>query len=161
MTHAGSGAGPAANDGDFERFYEEAWPGAVRLAGLLTQHAGAAEDLAQEAFARMYPKWGRTEFPKAYLRTTIVNVCHNWHRRAATERVKLPILLDDAATEFAFDELADAVAALPYRQRAAIVLRYHAGLSEAEIAVAIGCRAGTVKSLTSRALAQLKKGMEQ
>jgi RNA polymerase sigma factor (sigma-70 family) len=50
---------------EFERFYREAWPSAVRLAGLLTQHAGAAEDLAQEAFARMYPKWGRAEHPSA------------------------------------------------------------------------------------------------
>jgi hypothetical protein len=57
---------------DFERFYREAWPGAVRLAGLLSQDAGAAEDLAQEAFARMYPKWGRAENPSAYLPTTMV-----------------------------------------------------------------------------------------
>ena len=57
--------------------------------------------------------------------------------------------------------LADAVAALPYRQRAALVLRYHVGLSEAEIADALGCRPGTVKSLTSRALAALRKGIEQ
>jgi RNA polymerase sigma-70 factor (sigma-E family) len=146
---------------EFERFYREAWPSAVRLAGLLTQHAGAAEDLAQEAFARMYPKWGRAEHPSAYLRTTIVNLCHNWHRQKTTERTKLPILAQPSSTDFAFDEFADAVAALPYRQRAVLVLRYHNGLSETEIADALGCRAGTVKSLASRALDQLKKGIEQ
>jgi RNA polymerase sigma-70 factor (sigma-E family) len=146
---------------EFERFYREAWPGAVRLAGLLTQHAGAAEDLAQEAFARVYPKWHRAEHPPAYLRTTLVNVCHNWHRQKTTERSKLPMLAEPAATDFAFDELADAVAALPYRQRAVLVLRYHDDLSEAEIADALGCRPGTVKSLASRALEQLKKGIEQ
>jgi RNA polymerase sigma factor (sigma-70 family) len=50
---------------------------------------------------------------------------------------------------------------LPYRQRAALVLRYHADLSEAEIAQALDCRAGTVKSLTSRALARLHKEIER
>jgi RNA polymerase sigma factor (sigma-70 family) len=146
---------------DFERFYREAWPGAVRLASLLTQHAGVAEDLAQEAFARMYPKFDRADYPPAYLRTTLVNVCHNWHRRRATERVKLPMLVNDPAVDFAFDELGDAVAALPFRQRAVLVLRYHQGLSEAEIADALECRPGTVKSLASRALDTLKKEIER
>jgi RNA polymerase sigma-70 factor (sigma-E family) len=161
MMQAATPSDSVPDEEEFERFYREAWPGAVRLAGLLTQDADAAEDLAQEAFARMYPKWRRAEFPKAYLRTTLVNVCHNWHRQKTTERTKLPILIERPAAEFAFDELADAVAALPYRQRVVLVMRYHAGLSEAQIADALGCRPGTVKSLASRALEQLKKGIEQ
>jgi RNA polymerase sigma factor (sigma-70 family) len=48
------------------------------------------------------------------------------------------------------------VASLPYRQRAVVVLRYYADLSEVEIAEALGCRAGTVKSLASRAIARLQ-----
>jgi RNA polymerase sigma-70 factor (sigma-E family) len=147
-------------DAAFEDFYREAWPGAVRLAALLTQHTAAAEDLAQEAFARMYPKWQDVEHPPAYLRTTIVNVCHNWRRRAATERTKLPVLFDSGAADVGFDELADAVATLPFRQRAVLVLRYHLGLSESEIADTLGCRTGTVKSLASRALTQLRKDIE-
>lgn len=55
------------------------------------------------------------------------------------------------------EELADVVAALPFRQRAVIVLRYWCDLSEAEIAAALECRPGTVKSLSSRALARLNK----
>jgi RNA polymerase sigma-70 factor (sigma-E family) len=160
MRHAEVSSDPSV-EADFERFYREAWPGAVRLAGLLSQDAGAAEDLAQEAFARIYPNWGRAEHPSAYLRTTIVNLCHNWHRRKSTERTKLPVLAEASTTDLAFDEFADAVAALPYRQRVVLVLRYHNGSSETEIADALGCRAGTVKSLASRALAELKKGLEQ
>jgi RNA polymerase sigma factor (sigma-70 family) len=59
--------------------------------------------------------------------------------------------------EFGFDELADAIARLPFRQRVVIVLRYYADLTEADIAHALGCRPGTVKSLASRALATLSK----
>jgi RNA polymerase sigma-70 factor (sigma-E family) len=146
---------------DFGEFYRSAWPGAVRLAGLLTQDARVAEDLAQEAFAHVYPKWSRVEKPQAYLRAAIVNACRSWQMRKHTERTKLPLLDRPEPTELAFDELSDAVAALPYRQRAVLVLRYHLDLNEAEIADALGCRPGTVKSLASRALADLKKGIER
>jgi RNA polymerase sigma-70 factor (sigma-E family) len=145
---------------DFAEFYAQAWPGAVRLAGLLTQDARVAEDVAQEAFTRVLPKWSRVENPNAYLRAAVVNACRSWQSRRHTERIKLPLVATAGSIELAFDVLADAVAALPYRQRAALVLRYHVGLSEAEIADALGCRPGTVKSLASRALAALRKGIE-
>jgi RNA polymerase sigma-70 factor (sigma-E family) len=148
---------------DFADFYREAWPGAVRLAALINQDARAAEDLAQEAFTRVYAKWSQVENADAYLRTAIVNACRNSWERKKTERTKLPLLDASRATttEIEIDGLGDLVATLPYRQRAVLVLRYHAGMSEAEIAGALGCRAGTVKSLASRALASLKKGIEQ
>jgi len=155
------GIEPDAPPADFAEFYRSAWPGAVKLAGLLTQDARTAEDLAQEAFTKMYPKWSRVEHPQAYLRTAVVNACRSSFARAHTERVKLPLVDRPGTTDIAFDELADAVAALPYRQRAVLVLRYHEDLSEAEIADALGCRPGTVKSLASRALASLKKGIEE
>ncbi len=74
---------------------------------------------------------------------------------------KLPLLASPTTTELSFDDLADAVAALPFRQRAVVVLRYHAGLSEAEIAEALACRPGTVKSLASRALSRLQKEIKR
>jgi RNA polymerase sigma factor (sigma-70 family) len=58
------------------------------------------------------------------------------------------------------DHLADALAALPSRQRAVLVLRYYVGCSEAEIAAILDCRPGTVKSLASRALASLRGVLE-
>ena len=66
-----------------------------------------------------------------------------------------------ASFDFSADELADAVASLPFRQRAVIVLRYYGGLSEAEIGAALGCRNGTVKSLAARALDRLEKVIER
>jgi DNA-directed RNA polymerase specialized sigma24 family protein len=146
---------------EFADFYREAWPGAVRLAGLLVQDTHVGEDLAQEAFARVFPKWSTVDTPHAYLRVTIVNACRSWQSRRHTERTKLPLVAGPGSSDLDFDVLADAVAALPYRQRAALVLRFHLGLREAEIAEALECRPGTVKSLTSRALAALRKGIEQ
>lgn len=151
----------AGGIGDFADFYRRAWPGAVRLASMLTQDARVGEDVAQDAFARIFPQWSRVENPDAYLRAAVVNACRNWQSRRHTERTKLPLVATAGSTELAFDVLADAVAALPYRQRVVLVLKYHAGLREADIADALGCRPGTVKSLTSRALAALRKGIEQ
>ena len=136
----------------FEDFYRREWPRAVRLASLLTQTIGA-EDVAQEAFTRVYPKWHQIENPQAYLRTAIVNGCRSAADRANTAKTKLPLVAVDESVDFAFDSLADAVASLPYRPRAVLVLRYYEGCSEAEIASALNCRPGTVKSLASRARA--------
>ncbi len=146
---------------DFAAFYREAWPGAVRLAGLLVQDARVGEDLAQDAFTRLFPKWSTIDTPYAYLRVAIVNASRSWQSRRHTERTKLPLVAGPISSSLDFDVLADAVAALPYRQRAVLVLRFHLGLREAEIADALECRPGTVKSLTSRALSALRKGIEQ
>ena len=121
----------------------------------------SAEDLAQDALARVFANWDRATNPKAYLRATIVNVCRQWHRHKGVERAKLPLVATLDSVDFVAHELADAVAALPYRQRAVLVLRYYADLSEAEIAAALDCRAGTVKSLASRALARLEKEIQR
>lgn len=145
----------------FERFFGEAWADAFRLAFLLTHDRGAAEEIAQDAFTQMYRTWGRAERPRAYLRTTVVNRCRNWRRHAHVREAKLPLVASAASIDFHADELADAVAALPFRQRAVIVLRYYGGLSEAEIGAALGCRQGTVKSLASRALARLERVIER
>jgi RNA polymerase sigma-70 factor (sigma-E family) len=145
----------------FEAFFTEEWPGAYRLASFLTQDPSAAEDLAQDAFARVYVAWGRADRPGAYLRTTLVNVCRNWRRDDRTRLAKLPLVAAPSESDFVAEELADAIAALPFRQRAVLVLRYYEDLSEAEIADALGCRPGTVKSLASRALAQLEKVVDR
>ncbi len=149
--------GPAG----FDEFFATAWPFAYRLAVLVTHDRTAGEDVAQEAMTRLYAGWAGIERPDAYLRTTIVNTAVNWQRRQTTSRVKLPLVSrpeaeEPTATETTAD-LADALAGLPERQRAVLVLRYWAGLSEAEIADTLGCRPGTVKSLAARALHRLSK----
>ena len=126
-----------------------------------THDEAAGEDVAQEVMTRLYAGWAAIERPEAYLRTAIVNTAVNWRRRQTTSRIKLPLVsrpeaVDPVDTDRSA-ELADALAGLPERQRAVLVLRYWAGLSEAEIADTLGCRPGTVKSLASRALNRLSK----
>lgn len=145
----------------FEDFYSSVWEKSFRTAAFLTQDASAGEEIAQDALTSMYRTWGSAERPEAYLQTALVNGANNWHRRNKVRRSKLSLLAVDSRTDLAADELADAVAALPFRQRAVLVLRYHADLSEAEIAEALGCRRGTVKSLASRALDRLAKEIPQ
>lgn len=141
----------------FELFFAESWPWAYKLATFLVHDQAVGEEIAQEALTMMYRTWGTAERPEAYLRAALVNAAKNWYRRSSVRHDKLPLLAEPVSVEFSFSELSDAVAHLPFRQRAVIVLRYHGGLSEAEIAEALDCRPGTVKSLASRALEQLSK----
>lgn len=103
----------------------------------------------------MYDRWDRAERPHAYLRTSVFNACNTWYRQNGIRRTKLALLAAPDRTELVADELSDAIAVLPIRQRSVIVLRYYYALSEAEIAEALGCRPGTVKSLAARALRRL------
>lgn len=147
----------AAGDG-FDAFFRANYPGTVRLAHLLSGSNAVAEELAQDAFARVYPRFGALQEPKSYLRASTVNACRNLHRGRTREADRFrrhgpsAVVAHDAT-----DELLDTIRSLPYRQRAVLVLRYWLGLSEAEIAESLDCRAGTVKSLHSRALTTLRK----
>ena len=105
----------------------------------------------------MSQRWATIERPDAYLQRALTNASSNWRRSGRTAARKLHLLVARGEEEVAFDGLGDAIARLPFRQRAVVVLRYYADLSEAEIARALDCRPGTVKSLSSRALAALSK----
>ena len=132
----------------------------VRLAHLITGSNEAAEDVVQEAFVRMYRNWDRSDRPGAYLRTIVVNGCNSWHRRRRMERERAPRPVAEGVDPEA-RELLDALARLGLRQRTALVLRFYADMSEAEVARALGCRPGTVKSLVHRGLRQLEGMIER
>lgn len=142
-------------------------PGATRLAYLLTGDRAAAEDVAQEAFLASASRIGglRDEAAfGAYLHRAVVNKVRNRARRRTLERTQAlresappPYELPDVATR---DALWAALLRLPYRQRAALVLRFYLDLSEAEVADRLGCRPGTVKSAVSRGLAALRTDPE-
>ncbi|HVF14063.1 MAG TPA: SigE family RNA polymerase sigma factor [Acidimicrobiales bacterium] len=146
--------------------YRDRYGPMVRLAYLMVGSTSVAEELVQDAFARMHRHWDNAEHPKAYLRMAVVNACRSHLRRQSMERAyrRHPSAMADgdrAGVPWAEpDELFDALSALPARQRAALVLRFYEDLSEAEIALALGCRPGTVKSLLHRGLAELRSVVE-
>jgi RNA polymerase sigma-70 factor (sigma-E family) len=144
----------------FVELYEDQFTAMVRLAVALTGSDAGAEDLVQDAFVRVHAHWERVETPTAYLRRTVVNACRSAARRAARERAARSTELTTVEVMEA-DELFDALAKLPYRQRAALVLQYYEGLPQNEIAEVLGCRVGTVASLVHRGLAQLERVIER
>jgi RNA polymerase sigma factor (sigma-70 family) len=145
----------------FDDFYAERWPYAFRLAALMTHDAEAGADIAQDVFANMSRRWATIERPDAYLQRALTNGSSNWRRNGRTAARKLHLLVVRGDDELPFDGLAEAIARLPFRQRAVVVLRYYSDLSEVEIARALDCRPGTVKSLGSRALATLSKEVDR
>lgn len=140
----------------FERDYVRL----VRLAFLLTGDAGRAEEIVMEAFVRSLTRWRGIREPDAYIRRAVVNLSRNRLRRAFLERRQPADERIDALPE-PTDHVMAAVRALPPRQRAAVVLRYWDDASEANIADALGCSVGTVKSQLAKARAALARTLEE
>jgi RNA polymerase sigma factor (sigma-70 family) len=86
----------------------------------------------------------------------VVNACRAHHRRQRRERARFPDLVLDAVSRET-PMMLDALAKLPYRQRAALVLRYWEDRSEREIAEVLGCRPATVRSHVRRGLESLRE----
>jgi RNA polymerase sigma-70 factor (sigma-E family) len=144
----------------FEELFRQQYEPMVRVAFLLVGSRAEAEDVVQDAFARVELRWARVDNPAGYLRRCVVNRSNDVLRRRSVEQRFLRLRRDEAS-ELVADELGDALASLPPKRRAAIVLRYYNGLPEREIAAALGVRPGTVKSLLHRGLAQLREVIER
>jgi RNA polymerase sigma-70 factor (sigma-E family) len=160
-------------DGALERdrlagLYVAYAPEGIRLAFLLTGDRAVAEDLVQDAFARLVGRLEHLRDPGAfgaYLRRTIVNLATSHFRHRRVERAYLE---REAATPSregnpneALDETMHAVVlGLPKRQRAAIVLRFYEDLSDVQTAEILRCSAGTVRSLVSRGMKTLREEFE-
>ena len=128
----------------------------VRLAYLLTGGSALAEDLVQDSFVRVQQQWGAIRQPAAYLRTCVVNACRAHHRTAKRHEARFPELVTEMVTPET-PILLDALARLPYRQRAALVLKFYEDRTETDIAEVLGCRPATVRSLVHRGLATLRR----
>lgn len=149
---------------EFEEFVAAALPGLLRFGVVLTGDRHRADDLVQTALVKTMRRWRVIdhEHPVAYVRRVMVNTHLSGWRRARRETglpegFDMAFGTDEVATYDDQDQLARALAVLPPRQRAVIVLRYYAGLSEAEIADTLGCATGTVKSQTSKAMQRLRR----
>jgi RNA polymerase sigma-70 factor (sigma-E family) len=166
-----SPSGSVERPADSEAVRAEAWQAAyeahatalLRLCILLAGRKDVAEDLVQETFVRTHDAIPRLDTAQVgpYLRTSAINVWRNRLRRASLEhRIRLDRTPKDELPYEERDALWQAIRRLPPRQRACVVLRFYADMTEREIATALGCAAGTVKSQTSRALRRLGKELE-
>ncbi|HET9690668.1 MAG TPA: SigE family RNA polymerase sigma factor [Acidimicrobiales bacterium] len=149
------------DDEGFARYVVGAYSGLVRRGVLLVGDRAKAEDLVQSSLAAAYLRWARVREPDAYVRTVMVRTAIGWRARRWSGEVPTERLPEVAARDALADaDLGDAVraalATLPPAQRAVVVLRYFDDCSEAEIAAALGCSLGTVKSRCARALAALR-----
>lgn len=152
---------PPTAPASFAECYAELRPEMLRLATAMTGSPEVAQDLVQDAFVRLHGAWARVNEPRAYLRRAVVNACHSHHRRRRVERRHASLAGPERTGSLDANELADALDALPHRQRAALVLRFYTDLSDADIAVALRCRPGTVASLIHRGLEQLRRVIER
>jgi RNA polymerase sigma-70 factor (sigma-E family) len=154
---------------DFDEFVARHVDDLLRTAYLIVWDEGEAEDLVQECLmkvARRWPRIRRLDQPRAYARRILVNLALDGARGRARRRGELsaepvsPIAIDPLPALDVRAELLEALGQLPARQRAVLVLRYFNDLTEAQVAEALGCSPGTVKSSASRGLARLREALQ-
>ena len=137
----------------------------LRLTTFLAGRKETAEDLVQEAFVRAAPRLGALGSDEAfpYLRRTVVNLWKNRLRRLALERrTAVPASAhqrDETSSIEAREDLRVQLRRLSPKQRACLVLKYYADLSERDIADLLRCSVGSVKKHTARALSRMREDM--
>ncbi|MGK5632482.1 SigE family RNA polymerase sigma factor [Streptomyces sp. URMC 123] len=151
---------------EFHEFFELHYRELARFAHLLTGEADGADDLAAEALVALWHRWDRlrtAEHPAAYARGVVANMARRRVRSAVRERRRVALFWSnrpawaDAPDLAAVVDVRQALARLPFRKRACVVLRHALDLSEKETALALGVSVGTVKSQTSRGMAELER----
>jgi RNA polymerase sigma-70 factor (sigma-E family) len=151
---------------DFEDFFERTRAGLGRLALLLTGDVTSAEDLMADVFLMVWRQWetvSTVDEPLAYVRRMMVNTAASRTRRILREQRRTSLALAGVAEAVRDPDGAESVDVraallrLPVRRRACVALRHAFDLSEAETAAALGVSVGTVKSQTSKGMAQLQR----
>jgi RNA polymerase sigma-70 factor (ECF subfamily) len=155
-----------ATPASFESFFEDEKDRLLRILSVITGSRAEAEDLAQEAFTKVFERWatvGAMEDPAGYLHQTAMNLFRNQYRRA---RVALARTVRVGPEQDVFQHVEDrdtaarALGALTPRQRAALVLTEALGYSGEEAGRLLGIKASTVWALTHQARAALHRTME-
>jgi len=157
-----SEAGPT----EFTDFVRQHSTTLLRAAYLLTGDRVEAEELVQDTLVRLYTKWPKVQaadVPLAYVRRSLTNNFLNGRRRRSAGELLLAEPLDRGYDPELGNRLSDQeavrelLAGLSDRQRAVLVLRFYEDLDDVEIAEVVGCRRGTVRSIISRSLDQLRR----
>ncbi|HET7071949.1 MAG TPA: SigE family RNA polymerase sigma factor [Nocardioides sp.] len=145
-----------ASEADFAAFYDATWSRTVACAYAVLGDLGAAEEAAQEAYIRAWPRWSKLatyDDPGAWVRQVATRQAISGWRRRRTARNFLARSRPSDSTpppDETSVALVDALRRLPEAQRRALVLHHLAGLTVAEIAAAERCPEGTVKARLSR-----------
>jgi RNA polymerase sigma-70 factor (sigma-E family) len=153
----------SSRDAEFTDFVAARMTALRRVAYLLCQDWHRADDLVQIAITKLYANWHRAavmDHTEAYVRTILVREYISERRSGWTRRVRLDGSLPERTSaqpdhDMALD-MKTALAGLPPRQRATIVLRFYCDLTVDQAAEVLGCTPGTVKSQTAKALGALR-----
>lgn len=160
--------GDDAAAAEFHEFFEAHYAELARLAHLLTGEADAADDLAADALLALWHRWDRVrnaDRPVAYARGVVANLSRTRIRSAVRERRRIALFWAPRGDGYAVDgpdvsavvDVQGALRRLPFRKRACVVLRHAFDLSERDTSLVLGISVGTVKSQTSRAVAELQR----
>ena len=153
----------------FEEFAEARLHALLRYAIMLTGDRELGQDIVQDVMIRVHGRWSHIEsrdMPEKYIRRAIVNAYVSWRRRWSVRNlVSFSAPPERPTPESSHEgiehsELWQRMASLGPRQRAVVVLRFYEGFTDVEIAELMGCTVSTVRSQMSRALAQLRAGMQ-
>ncbi|MFD7507268.1 SigE family RNA polymerase sigma factor [Streptomyces sp. NPDC059850] len=161
-----SGSPAADAQAEFREFFERHHAELARLAHLLLGSSDGADDLAADALVAVWHRWDRVrvaEHPAAYARGVVANLARSRIRSLVRERRRVALFssersdrVDDPDVSAVVDVQA-ALVRLPFRKRACVVLRHAFDLSERDTARTLGISVGTVKSQTSRGIAELER----
>ena len=171
---AGAALDSVAAEWDADRavtlIYSEQYRSLVRLAALLLRDVATAEEVVQDSFVAMHGAWRRlrdSDKALSYLRQSVVNRARSVlrhrvvvDRNAPKPAPDMPSAEQGAISLLERSAVISALRTLPPRQREALVLKYYADLSEAQIATAMGISRGAVKSHTARAMTSLRVVLE-
>ncbi|MFD6140540.1 SigE family RNA polymerase sigma factor [Promicromonospora sp. NPDC060271] len=151
---------------EFHDFFERHYAELARLAHLLTGEKDVADDLAADALIALWQRWDRlraAQHPVAYARGVVANLARQWTRSRVRERRRIALFWSHDAEQVDGPDVAvvhdvrAALTRLPFRKRACVVMRHALDLSEKDTAAALGISVGTVKSQTSKGMAELER----
>ena len=147
----------------FREFVTSQMASLRKLAYLTCGDWHMAEDAVANTLVKLYPRWHKLDRPDLYAKTMVYRAAIDerrrpWRRERSAGDALPDVALNDASSVIAERmRLRSALAAVPARQRAAVVLRHYLGLSLEDTAGVLGCTVGTAKSQASRGLAKLRE----